>query len=76
MASMYVPKFLTLVRRRATILHADAKFGDSMERTVVRCAERHVFSTVSMTSFINDSVEKVVGFIRQMKRLLSEGNTF
>ncbi|MGW0633745.1 hypothetical protein [Streptomyces sp. NPDC002758] len=46
------------------MLHAGGKFGDSTERTIVRCAEGHVFSTVSMTFLINDSVQEVVEFIR------------
>ncbi|MFD4862706.1 hypothetical protein [Streptomyces atratus] len=45
------------------MLHADGKFGDSMERTIVRCAEGHVFSTVSAIFLVNGSVKVVVEFI-------------
>ncbi|MFF4542474.1 hypothetical protein [Streptomyces aureus] len=46
------------------MLHAGGKFQDLMERTVVRCAEGHVFSTFSIIFLVNDSVEKASEFIR------------
>ncbi|MFF8939271.1 hypothetical protein ACF08O_32070 [Streptomyces paradoxus] len=60
-----------------TMLHAGGKFQDSVERTIVRCAEGHMFRTVSMTFFIDDSAEKVAEVISQIKNLMDDkDNTF